>query len=425
MEKKFQSYPNCKVKRDEYNNIYVQVDPTKGMEKCPSICLQGHMDMVCAKLPGSTHDFKKDPIEIIIEDDNTIHANQTTLGADDAISISTMVAILENNVKHGPLEFLITTDEETNTIGALGFKPKTLKSKYLINLDTEHCDVVFNGCSGVLNQTLSFKLNRSPKKPKYIYMELTTDHMKGGHSGEEIHKKRANAIKVIFDVLYNLRFNNKLGVSLVSINGGQAKNAIPICCRAIFVIDKNDVKKAKEILKKLLKNYQLEFLGTDTPQISMKDSPHEKTKPILQTQSDNLIAVFNGIFNGIHTCNFEYVNAESSSNLGVIKTTDSQVTAGVLIRSFFDNVMFRIYNQIKSVAVDLGHGVSIMGEHMVPWTPTPGFNPLIKAYVDFAKKHLGFAPRIIICPGALEPGIINGKNPSIKYSISCGSRLEL
>lgn len=423
LQKKFSAYKGCTVHRDKWDNLFIQVAPSKGKEKWPSICFQGHMDMVCAQDPGSTHDFLKDPLELILEDNHTLHADHTTLGADDAIAIATMAAIIESGVSHGPLEFLITADEETTTAGAINFKPNSIQSPYLINLDIEHIDTVYFGCAGVLSHYITFEIERTKKNPKQVYMELRASGMRGGHSGEEIHNKRANAIKVLFDLLFNLRYVHKLDISLVSVAGGQAKNAIPMNCSAVISINKTGVKKAEKILDSLFQDFQTEFLGADTPQFCFDTHSDESLTPIKQSRSDEIIAAINGIFDGMHRYNFDYGNMESSSNIGVIRTTNEDISCALLTRAIFDSAMTRIYNQIKSIVEGLAHGISTTGEHIKPWTPKPGRNPLLDTYLKSIRKNCGSHVTSAVCAGTFEAGIIVTNNPNIKYAIGCGIKL--
>ncbi len=182
---------------DSVGNVVVRKPGSAGKEKAKRVCLQGHLDMVCEKNKDKVHDFSKDPIELVRKG-NAIMANGTTLGADNGIAIAMSLAIMEDkSLVHCPLEFLFTTDEETGLNGANNLAPGFVKSKTLINVDSEEEGALYVGCSGGRDTTGTWKVEFEAAPGGLKAAEIKVTGLKGGHSGLEIHKGRGNAIKII------------------------------------------------------------------------------------------------------------------------------------------------------------------------------------------------------------------------------------
>jgi dipeptidase D len=206
-----------KATQDDYGNIIVRKPATPGREHADSLALQGHLDMVCEKNANTVHDFSKDPIEIVRKD-KVLMANGTTLGADNGIAVATNLAIMEStDLEHGPLELLFTIDEETGLTGAANLKSDFLKSRTLINLDSEEEGELFVGCAGGRNTTGTWTFDFEKVSGKFSAQTLRVKGLKGGHSGLEIDKGRGNSIKIINRVLFAL---TELGARLSMVNGG-------------------------------------------------------------------------------------------------------------------------------------------------------------------------------------------------------------
>ena len=212
------------VKQDKVLNVVVRKPASKGYENIPSVCLQGHLDMVCEKNKDKVHNFEKDPLDLIVKG-NFLMANGTTLGADNGIAVATNLAVMEDkSLEHGPLEFLFTVDEETGLTGANNLQPEFIKSKTLMNLDSEEEGAIYVGCSGGRNSIGIWKAFYEAVPLKYAPAIVKVKGLKGGHSGLEIDKGRGNSIKILNRVLLEL---DKLGVRISTMNGGNKSNAIP------------------------------------------------------------------------------------------------------------------------------------------------------------------------------------------------------
>ncbi len=249
---------NLEVYQDEMYNVIIKKPASEGYENSDSVIIQGHMDMVCIKGEGSRHDFTKDPIEMIVQDD-IMRANNTTLGGDDGIAIAYGLAILDSDdLKHPLIELLITTSEETGMDGAHALTNEHLSGKILLNIDSEEEGVFLVSCAGGANKITTFKPEKEKKSGNGL--EIKISGLKGGHSGMEIIKQRANAIKLLGRILEQCNDNVKIRLSKIS--GGTKHNAIP--SDAMAVISAEDIDNAKKIIENLTKDFKEEYRVEDS-----------------------------------------------------------------------------------------------------------------------------------------------------------------
>ncbi|MBQ0006207.1 MAG: M20/M25/M40 family metallo-hydrolase, partial [Alistipes sp.] len=209
---------------DKAGNVLITVPATEGMEDAPIVILQSHTDMVCEKNEGAVHDFSKDAIKAVIED-GWIIAKETTLGADCGIGIATTLALIDDKeAVHGPLECLFTSSEETGMDGAFGLEKSFLKGKTLINLDSEDEGELFIGCAGGIDTTAKFHYSPKTVNRDNVIYKLSLFGGLGGHSGDDIHKNRSCAVKLLARILY--RIMKETDTELCFIDGGNKRNAI-------------------------------------------------------------------------------------------------------------------------------------------------------------------------------------------------------
>ena len=215
---------NLETIQDEIQNVLIRKPATKGMENVKSVVLQSHIDMVCEKNSDIDFDFDNDPIEAWI-DGEWVKAKGTTLGADDGIGIAAQLAILEaDDIEHGPIECLFTIDEETGLTGAFGLKPGFLKSKILLNLDSEDEGELFIGCAGGKDTLINLNYNKTDVPDSFSAYKISVSGLVGGHSGDDIQKGRANANKLLNRILWHSANNFGLRVSV--FDAGNLRNAI-------------------------------------------------------------------------------------------------------------------------------------------------------------------------------------------------------
>ena len=234
--KRFSRKQRLDFKEDKAGNILITKPATQGKEHLKTVILQGHVDMVCEKDSNVQHNFLTDPINFLI-DDGWIKARGTTLGADDGIGIAAMLAILaDKDIEHGPLEAFFTVDEETGLTGAKALQKDFLTGEILINLDSEDEGELFIGCAGGIDTIATIAYEDSVTPPDAISYKLSITGMAGGHSGDDIHKRRGNAIKILGRLL--LDSSSLYGISLSSFEGGNLRNAIPREATAIVMVNK-------------------------------------------------------------------------------------------------------------------------------------------------------------------------------------------
>ena len=213
------------VCKDETGNVIFRVPATPGYENRRGVILQGHMDMVPQKTSDSSHNFLTDPINAYVDGD-WVTADRTTLGADNGMGVAMGLAVCEDkSVEHGPVEVLVTYDEETGMTGATALKPGVLKGDILINLDSEDEGELCVGCAGGLDIIAEFKYRKYPVRPGWKGLKIKVKGLQGGHSGMDISLYRANANKVMARILLPLM--EVFGVQIVSFTGGSLRNAIP------------------------------------------------------------------------------------------------------------------------------------------------------------------------------------------------------
>lgn len=225
-------------KQDEWYNVLIRKEATPGYEDHPGVIVQAHMDMVCEKNGDVEHDFAKDPIVFEVEDDRVI-AKNTTLGADDGIGVSFGLALLaDDSIKHPAIEFVCTSDEERGLQGIENFDFTQLKGDYVINVDSDDEGVVVVGCAGGPVVKVNVPIRKVPADHKKEYYGIKITGLRGGHSGEDIHRGRANANKLLIRVLRALEENVRFDLS--DITGGLKYNAIPRNAEAVIGIEKED-----------------------------------------------------------------------------------------------------------------------------------------------------------------------------------------
>lgn len=342
---------NLEVYQDKTMNVVIRKKASAGYENSPGIIIQGHMDMVCEKEPTSAHDFKNDSLDLYIED-GFLKAKDTTLGADNGIAIAMGLAILEDNsLQHPNLELLATVEEETTMKGAMELEENILKGNLLINIDSEEEAWVTAGSAGGKAITLSFDSNKDKiNKNNYDFFDISLKNLFGGHSGVEIDKNRLNAIKVLTEVLINLKKSSDF--SLCFVNGGSKDNAIPRECFYTLAVSKNNTsafldefnKKVTELTKKYI---------VQEPKIlfEIKKSEVEYNEIFENNILDRLLATLSELPTGVNTWLKEYPTiVESSDNLAIIKIINDKINIIISLRSSNPEILNSLEDKIKNIA---------------------------------------------------------------------------
>nr|HML26104.1 beta-Ala-His dipeptidase [Methanomethylovorans sp.] len=242
-------------KFDSVNNVVITVPPSPGYEKSPSVVIQGHMDMVCEKAESKTHDFSKDSIKLVYDGD-WLRADGTSLGADNGIALAMALELAQDRtIAHPLLELLFTVDEETSMQGVNALTPDFISGKVLLNLDSEEDGVFIVGCAGGITTRIEMSIGRIPVPGSYSICRLIAEGMAGGHSGVDIHEKRANANKVLATAIEKLLDPN---IMLISVDGGKAHNAIPRYSQAVLAYPKDGFEEMRTIIAQLQSELCLE-----------------------------------------------------------------------------------------------------------------------------------------------------------------------
>jgi len=412
---------NLKFKVDDANNVIIYADATPGYENIPGVVLQAHMDMVCEKIKDLDFDFDKQSIQSYIDGD-WLKAKGTTLGADDGIGLAMALAIVaDKNIKHGPVELLFTSDEESGMTGAFGLKPHVLKGKYLINLDSEDEGEFFIGCAGGQLTTGVFNFNSIPAELGFINLKIEVDNFNGGHSGDDINKNRANAIKVISRFLYNTW--KKYNPRLININGGKLHNAIPRYAEAIIAIPieyKEQIRIDFNIFADQIKNEYHKEETTFTCKLQTVD--RASFDYIQSDVAKNVIYALNAMHNGIMEMNQDIPGlVETSSNLASIKTDDNKIVVLTSQRSSTDSALDAISGTIEATFSLAGAKV-VFSDRYPGWQPDTSTN-LLKVSVDAYKELFNREPVVRAIHAGLECGLFSTKYPNMEM-ISFGPTLR-
>jgi len=334
---------SLEVHQDEAYNVIIRKSGTEGYEESDSVIIQGHIDMVCIKGKGSNHDFSKDPIEMIVAGD-ILRANNTTLGGDNGIAVAYGLAIFDSNdLKHPPLELLITTSEETGMDGAMALTNEYLVGKILLNLDSEEEGVFLVSCAGGANMITTFEIER--EKISGHGLEIKISGLKGGHSGMEIVKQRANAIKLLARILQECNIKSKIRLS--KIEGGIKHNAIPSDARAVILVeDKETVEKMIiNLAEDLKEEYQSEDSGLN---IDIKDVKldHVYSRELSNNLIDYIMVVPDGV---------QYMSkdidglVQTSLNNAIIEEKDDFIEITTSVRSASTSSLKEILNVLSII----------------------------------------------------------------------------
>ena len=408
---------------DECGNVIIRCLATPGMEDRKGIVLQAHMDMVPQKNNDKKHDFTKDPIETRIvehEDGPWVHANGTTLGADDGLGVAAAMAVLESKtLKHGPIEALFTVDEETRMVGAKALKPGILKGDILLNLDSETEGELYVGCAGGVDANVTFKYKEAPMPKGYKAFQVVVTGLRGGHSGMEINEGRGNANKVMARVLLPMvrHFKGKL----VSFNGGNMRNAIPREAEAIIALPAEAENSALKLVGSTLATVKSELAAID-PNVSITIAPAKASKIIAGTTGLKLLKALYACPNAVDRMSLEVKDlVETSNNLAIVHTGKGVITVNTLLRGSTDSLKEDLAESVRCAFELAGAKVFFDGGYS-GWVPNMK-SPILKTMKEQYKKLFGKEPAVMAIHAGLECGILAGAYPQWDM-ISCGPTLK-
>jgi len=409
------------AKQDRFGNVLVKKPASAGFSRVRSVCLQGHLDMVCEKNADTQHDFSKDPIELVRKN-GVLMANGTTLGADNGIAVATNLAIMEDkSLEHGALEFLFTVDEETGLTGAQNLQNDFVESRTLLNLDSEEEGSIYVGCSGGRDTLATWRVAFEAAPAGTVGCVLKVSGLKGGHSGLEIDKGRGNAVKILNRVLLNLQ---NLGARLASIEGGNKRNAIPRECSAVIFLPRKKVEDAGKQVGMLATTLRVEIATVDPDvQITLTEDPKiKKGKVIKKAQQQGILLGLAALPHGVLKMSADISGlVETSTNVAVISTTKKGI---VLATSQRSSVTSELQEALQSVSSILQlSGADVESTDGYPgWKPDLK-SPILKLAKETYKSLNGKEPEVKAIHAGLECGIIGERIPGMDM-ISFGPTLE-
>lgn len=419
---KFAQERSLECKTDEAGNVLIIRPASEGYETAPTVILQSHSDMVCEKNSDSNHNFDTDPINYVIEDGWMI-AKETTLGADCGIGIAAQLAILDDKILKLPkIEALFTVDEETGLTGAMSLKPGFITGKYLINLDSEDEGEIFIGCAGGIDTTARFeyspyKLSGDKEILKVKYLGLT-----GGHSGDDINKNRANANQLLARYLFLI--NEKFGLDLCKIDGGNKRNAIAREAVAIIAIPSGKKAEATQMFSELLADMKAEYSVSEPNLGGSIEGADFNGNCIEKSVADKLILALNASLHGVLAMSQDIENfVETSTNLASIKMDEDKcvITVCTSQRSSLNSARFNSANRME--ALFRLAGAKVTHESQYPgWKPNLNSKLLIVGRESY-KELFGTEPVVRAIHAGLECGLFLDTYPDLDM-ISFGPTLR-
>lgn len=396
------------TKVDRFGNVIIRKPPAKGMENRKGVILQAHLDMVPQKNASTQHNFENDPIDAII-DGEWVRARGTTLGSDNGIGVSAALAVLASGeIVHGPLEVLLTSDEETGMTGANGLKPGLLQGDILINLDSEDEGELYIGCAGGVNTNATLQYKPVEVPPNYVPYRISLTGLKGGHSGLDINLGRGNANKIMNALLTEA--DEKCHARLAQIEGGSLRNAIP---RESFVVVAVP-EKEKDALKALVADFEArmkaEFASSDAG-ISINTVPTRMPNNLLdQKTQENLYRAIDLCPNGVIAMMKEMPGVvETSTNLAIIKGGNGTVEFASLQRSSVDPDRAKLAEEVSGILRAAGFEAEISGDYP-GWNPDV-HSPILETMKTVYNNKYGRIPEVKVIHAGLECGILGSKYP--------------
>lgn len=410
---------NLQYKVDEVGNVLITKDATPGMEDRPTVVFQSHMDMVCEKTSDREIDFESDEIETFIDGD-WMKAKGTTLGADDGIGVAMEMALLtDKTVKHGPIECLFTVDEETGLTGAFALKPGFFSGKYLLNLDSEDEGEIFVGCAGGANTEITLNLKKEPLRKSFFAMHISVDKLRGGHSGDDINKHRANAIKAIIRFIY--KEMQKYDLRLVDLQGGNLHNAIPRQAEAVIAVPFDKKEDVRVDFNIFASEFEEEYKD-ETGVRFFLESVLDIEECIEKEQAAQIVNALMAVHNGVYEMSIDLPGlVETSSNLASVHFVDDKMVIVTSQRSSIGSQRVAMSDAVAATFSLIGAEVKT-GDGYPGWKPNPD-SKLLKVATDSYKSLFGKEPKVKAIHAGLECGLFKEKNPGLDM-ISIGPTLR-
>ena len=397
--------------KDPADNVVMRKPATPGMENRKGVILQAHMDMVPQKTPESTHNFETDPIETWIDGD-WVKAKGTTLGADNGMGVAAIMAVMEaKDMQHGPIEALITADEETGMFGANALPAGELHGDILMNLDSETWGKFVIGSAGGIDVTASLGYKEVETDKDDVAVKVTVKGLRGGHSGLEIHEGRANANKLMARIV--LDAIDEFEGRLCTWHGGNMRNAIPFKAETVLTLPKENLEAFKETINDWKESFNDEYkiIEPQGIEVIVEDTPAPAMQMPIEIQ-DNLVCAIHACHDGVIRMIPSYPDVvETSSNLAIIDIADGDAKIQILARSSREDMKDYVVDTLTCCFLMAGMKVETAGSYG-GWDPNPDsevLHHLLRTY----KEMFGEDGIIQVDHAGLECSIILGKYPHL------------
>ncbi len=410
----------CDVLEDQIGNIIIRKPAYKGRESAATVALQGHLDMVCEKDESVQHDFERDAISVVRQGE-WLYAKGTTLGADNGVGVCAALAVMESDdIKHGPMEFVFTVDEERGLTGASQFPGGVLKAKYFLNLDGEERGTLCVGCAGGVKTTGRRKVGLRTPGSGNVARTIKVSGLKGGHSGVDIHLGRGNAIRILAGVLQ--RLIDELGVEIADLKGGSARNVIPREASAMVLFDSAKEAELKEVTGRCEGEAKAD-LGSFDPDLQITTESADRPARVIEpkdarTVVDLLVAIPNGVLAmspdvpGL---------VQNSTNLATVSVDGEDVEIGSSQRSAIESSKMAAAKVVATVCRLAGFEVEHAGSYP-GWKPEPD-SEIVRKCKEAFREIFGAETRLVAMHAGLECGVIGQKYPAMQL-ISFGPQIE-
>lgn len=405
---------------DKTGNVIMRKPATPGHENAPTVILQGHMDMVCESNDKS-FDFENQPIQTIV-DGEWVRANGTTLGADNGIGVAASLAIMvDDTLQHGPLEALITVDEETGMTGANGLEKGELKGSILINLDSEDDAEIFVGCAGGIDTVATFSYDRSMAPQDFHYFRFDVSNGLGGHSGGDIHLGRANANKIVARFLFELMKKHEVAIS--EIDGGNLRNAIPRAAHVVFGVADESKENVRIAFNRYVADIENEYKGLEVNMKLGLESVDTPEYTIDHKTSRNLVLALYGCPHGVISMSRDMEGlTETSTNLASVKMpAEGKIVVTTSQRSCVDSRKYDVANMVESVFLLSGAEVE-HGDGYPAWSPNLD-SKIMHIASDAYEELYGVKPAIKAIHAGLECALFKQNYPELDM-VSFGPTLR-
>lgn len=387
--------------QDDLNNVIIYADGTGGYEDADAVMLQGHIDMVAAKTEDSDHDFTKDPLELYVDGD-LIRAKNTTLGADDGIAVAMMLAVLDGkDIPHPPLECVFTVDEEIGMLGAEGLDGSKLKTKKILNLDSEEEGILTVGCAGAVDLYAHIPTARETVSGTGYHYEVKG--LLGGHSGSDIHMERAHAANLTARVL--MEAGRKAAFRIVTLSGGEVTNAIMNKVVGELVVKKGEEQAFEQAVAEITETARAEYRTADPDMVFLTEKKGEVTEEALTEESQKTVLSYLNILPlGVQQTSLDLGGMpETSVSMGILRLEGKEFYSGSMARSMVNSRRDHLADQIQLMTELVGGTLERKGEYGA-WE----FNPnsrLLDICTEVYEKQYGEKP----VSGAVHAGVECGK----------------